>query len=204
MIGRRFAQLIAGLVVYGFATALMVRSGLGLNPWDVLHQGLDKRTNLSSGTVVILTGIIVLILWVPLRQRPGIGTISNVLVIGLAADLALRMIPVAVALPVRASMLFVGILLLGIATSAYIGAGLGPGPRNGLMTGVADRTGWPVGVVRTAIEVSVLATGWWLGGAVGAGTVLYAVAIGPLIQATLPIFEVRTTATYEECRRQGR
>lgn len=191
MIVRRLAQLFFGLVIYGFATALMVRSELGLNPWDVLHQGLDERTSMSFGNVVILTGLFVLILWIPLRQRPGVGTISNVIVIGLAADLALLIIPAAVDLPVRAAMLFAGIVLLGVATSAYIGAGLGPGPRDGLMTGLAVRSGWPVAVVRTVIELSVLALGWWLGGEVGLGTVLYALAIGPLIQATLPFFEVR-------------
>lgn len=191
MMRRRLTQLFAGLLVYGFATSLMVRSGLGLNPWDVLHQGLDERTNLSFGSVVILTGVVVLTLWIPLRQRPGIGTISNVIVIGLAADLGLRLVPVADELPVRASMLVIGILLLGAATSAYIGAGLGPRPRDGLMTGLAGRSGWPVSIVRTAIELSVLALGWWLGGAVGLGTVLYAIAIGPIIQATLPYFEIR-------------
>lgn len=191
MMRRRLTRLFAGLLVYGFATSLMVRSGLGLNPWDVLHQGLDERTNLSFGSVVILTGVVVLTLWIPLRQRPGIGTISNVIVIGLAADLGLRLVPVADELPVRASMLVIGILLLGAATSAYIGAGLGPGPRDGLMTGLAGRSGWPVSIVRTAIELSVLALGWWLGGAVGLGTVLYAIAIGPIIQATLPYFEIR-------------
>ena len=167
MIGRRLLQLFLGLAVYGFATALMVRSNLGLNPWDVLHQGLDERTSLSFGTVVVLTGIVVLLLWLPLRQRPGVGTVSNVILIGVAADVGLRLIPVGPDLPIRMAMLLAGILLLGIATSAYIGAGLGPGPRDGLMTGLAARTGWPVGAVRTAIELSVLALGWWLGGAVG-------------------------------------
>jgi uncharacterized membrane protein YczE len=194
MMRRRLTQLFAGLLIYGFATSLMVRSGLGLNPWDVLHQGLDERTSLSFGSVVILTGLVVLTLWLPLRQRPGIGTISNVIVIGLAADLGLRVIPVADDLLVRASMLVVGILLLGAATSAYIGAGLGPGPRDGLMTGLAGRSSWPVSIVRTVIELSVLTLGWWLGGAVGLGTVLYALAIGPIIQATLPYFEVRRTS----------
>jgi uncharacterized membrane protein YczE len=194
MMRRRLTQLFAGLLIYGFATSLMVRSGLGLNPWDVLHQGLDERTSLSFGSVVILTGLVVLTLWLPLRQRPGIGTISNVIVIGLAADLGLRVTPVADDLLVRASMLVVGILLLGAATSAYIGAGLGPGPRDGLMTGLAGRSSWPVSIVRTVIELSVLTLGWWLGGAVGLGTVLYALAIGPIIQATLPYFEVRRTS----------
>lgn len=162
----------------------MVRSDLGLNPWHVLHYGLDERTSLSFGSVVILTGLVVLILWIPLRQRPGIGTISNVIVIGLAADTGFRLIPVDELLA-RASMLVVGILLLGVATSAYIGAGLGPGPRAGVMTGLAGRSGWPISIVRTAIELSVLALGWWLGGAVDLGTVLYAIAIG---QSSRPLF----------------
>lgn len=194
MLVRRLGQLLVGLVIYGFATALMVRSDLGLNPWDVLHQGVDERTSLSFGSVVILTGLTVLLLWIPLRQRPGIGTISNVILIGIAADLGLRLIPVASDLPSQAAMLVVGILLLAAATSAYIGAGLGPGPRDGLMTGLAARSGWPVAIVRTAIELSVLAIGWWLGGAVGVGTLLYAVTIGPLVQATMPYFEVQDGA----------
>jgi uncharacterized membrane protein YczE len=194
MMRRRLTQLFAGLLIYGFATSLMVRSGLGLNPWDVLHQGLDERTSLSFGSVVILTGVVVLTLWIPLRQRPGIGTISNVIVIGLAADLGLRPIPVADGLPVRALMLAVGIILLGAATSAYIGAGLGPGPRDGLMIGLAGRSGWSVSIVRTVIELSVLTLGWWLGGAVGLGTLLYAIAIGPIIQVTLPDYVVRRTS----------
>lgn len=194
MMTRRILQLFAGLIIYGFATALMVRSGLGLNPWDVLHQGVDEQTHLSFGGVVIITGLFVLLLWIPLRQRPGIGTVSNVFVIGLAADVGLRCIPDAVALPGAIAMLLAGILLLATATSAYIGAGLGPGPRDGLMTGLAARTGLPVGLVRTAIELSVLALGWWLGGAVGAGTLIYALSIGPLIQATLPYFELGTGA----------
>ena len=188
---RRLVQLYAGLVLFGLSTALMLRSDLGLNPWDVFHQGVADRTPLSFGTVVIVSGAIVLLLWIPLRQRPGIGTISNIVVIGLAADLALSLIPDGGSLPVRAVMLAAGILLNGVATGAYIGAGLGPGPRDGLMTGLAARTGWSIRIVRTAIELSVLALGWALGGTIGAGTILYAVAIGPIVHRTLPLFTIR-------------
>jgi uncharacterized membrane protein YczE len=200
MIIRRLLQLFAGLTAYGFATALMIRSGLGLNPWDVFHQGLDERTSLSFGTVVILAGVFVLLLWIPLRQRPGLGTISNVILIGLSADAALAMLPVVEDLLVRAALLVTGILLLGVATSAYIGAGLGPGPRDGLMTGLAARTGWSISLVRTSIEIGVLAIGWWLGGQVGLGTLLFALSIGPIIEATLPYFRVPDPPP---CRRGG-
>lgn len=188
MMVRRLVQLFVGLIAYGFATALMIRAGLGLNPWDVLHQGLDERTTLSFGIVVILAGIVVLLLWIPLRQKPGIGTICNVVLIGLAADVGLGLLPDAADFVARVAMLVAGILLLGVATSAYIGAGLGPGPRDGLMTGLAARTGWPIGKVRTSIEIVVLAAGWLLGGQVGVGTILFAVAIGPIIQRSLPLF----------------
>lgn len=185
---RRLGQLYLGLVVYGLSSAMMVRSVLGLNPWDVFHQGLDERTPLSFGTVVIISGAFVLLLWIPLRQRPGLGTISNIFVIGLAADLGLWLIPGVEMLAGRAAMLAGGILLNGLATSAYIGAGFGPGPRDGLMTGLASRTGWPIRRVRTGIELAVLAAGWLLGGTVGIGTVLYALAIGPIVHLTLPWF----------------
>jgi uncharacterized membrane protein YczE len=189
MMVRRLLQLFGGLAVYGLASALMIRSGLGLNSWDVLHQGLAERSGWSFGTVVVATGVIVLLLWIPLRQRPGVGTLCNVVLIGMAADLGLRVLPVSTDLLQRGAMLVAGILLLGAATSAYIGAGFGPGPRDGLMTGLAERTGWSLSRVRTSIELAVLAAGWFLGGQVGPGTILYALAIGPIIQATLPFFQ---------------
>ena len=188
---RRLIQLYPGLVLYGLSMALMIRSNLGLNPWDVFHQGVGDRTPLSFGTVAIVTGAVVLLLWIPLRQRPGIGTISNIIVIGLAADFGLWLIPDVHALGGRVAMLASGIVLNGAATSAYIGAGLGPGPRDGLMTGLAERSGRSIRIVRTGIELTVLATGWALGGTVGLGTILYAVAIGPLVHAMLPIFTIR-------------
>ena len=192
MMIRRLVQLYAGLFVFGLSTALMVRSDFGLNPWDVFHQGVGDRTPLSFGTVVIVTGAIVLLLWIPLRQRPGVGTISNIIVIGLAADFCLWLIPTADTSPARAAMLAAGIFLNGVATSAYIGAGLGPGPRDGLMTGLAARTGWSIRIVRTGIELTVLAVGWALGGTVGIGTILYAVTIGPIVHRTLLVFTIRS------------
>jgi uncharacterized membrane protein YczE len=183
---RRLAQLYAGLVLYGASMALQIRAGLGLDPWDVFHQGVAERTGLSFGTVVILTGAVVLLGWVPLRQRPGVGTISNVLVIGLAVDVALAWLPGAGSTPVAVAMLLAGVGLNGVASGAYIGAGLGPGPRDGLMTGLVRRTGGSIRAVRMTIEVTVLAAGAALGGTVGIGTVVYALSIGPLVHVLLP------------------
>jgi uncharacterized membrane protein YczE len=184
--GRRLVQLYAGLVLYAVSMALQVRAGLGLDPWDVFHQGVADRTGLSFGTVVILTGAAVLLAWIPLRQRPGIGTISNVFVIGIAVDAALAVLPDAGSAPVAWTMLLAGVGLNGVASGAYIGAGLGPGPRDGLMTGLVGRTGGSVRIIRTTIEVSVLAVGAVLGGTVGPGTLIYALSIGPLIHMLLP------------------
>ena len=191
---RRLLQLFAGLVLYGLSIALIVRADLGLDPWDVLNQGVFERfagpAGISFGLVVNLIGMAVLLLWIPLRQRPGIGTVANVLVIGTVANFGLDWIPSDLGLPVRAGLLGAGVVLNGVASGAYIGAGLGPGPRDGLMTGIVARTGWPVKWVRTAIELSVIALGWLLGGFVGMGTVLYAVTIGPLVHLFLPIFTI--------------
>lgn len=187
---RRLTQLFAGLVLYGASMAMMIRSGLGLNPWDVFHQGLSRLTGLSFGTVTIAVGVVVLLAWIPLRQRPGIGTVSNVVVIGLVVDASLALLPSGGPLPARIALLVVGIVGNGAATGLYLGARLGPGPRDGLMTGlVARRPGWSIRVVRTAIEVGVLAAGWLLGGTVGLGTVAYALAIGPLAQLFVPVFD---------------
>ena len=183
---RRLVQLYAGLVLYGASMALQIRAGLGLDPWDVFHQGVSDRTGLSFGTIVIITGALVLLAWIPLRQRPGIGTVSNVFVIGIAVDAALALLPDAGSRPVGAAMLIAGVVLNGVAGGAYIGAGLGPGPRDGLMTGLVRRTGRSVRLVRTSIEVTVLVAGAALGGTVGIGTVLYALSIGPLVHALLP------------------
>ena len=194
MMIRRLVQLYAGLLLYGLSMALMVRSNLGLNPWDVFHQGVGGRTPLSFGAVVIITGAVVMMLWIPLRQKPGVGTISNLIVIGLAADLGLWVIPDVSSLPMRAAMLVTGIVLNGIATSAYIGVGLGPGPRDGLMTGLTARSGWSIRTVRTGIEVTVLALGWVLGGTVGLGTILYAATIGPIVHWSLSFFTIHSVS----------
>jgi uncharacterized membrane protein YczE len=185
-LGRRLPQLMAGLVLYGVSMAMMVRSGLGLDPWDVLHYGVATWMPLTFGGVVIATGVAVLLLWIPLRQMPGLGTVANAVVIGLATDAALALLVTSEGMAARTAMLAGGIVLNGLATALYIGAQLGPGPRDGLMTGLVRRTGWSVRVVRTSIELSVVVTGWLLGGVVGIGTIAYALAIGPLVQMMLP------------------
>lgn len=188
--GRRLVQLYAGLALYGFSMALMLRAGLGLDPWDVFHQGLQERTPLSFGLVTAVVGAAVLLLWWPLRQRPGLGTVSNVVVIGVSVDASLRVLPEAEGLPWQVVFMLASVVLNAIAGGAYIGARLGPGPRDGLMTGLVRRTGRSVRLVRTCIEVTVLAVGVVLGGAVGVGTVVYALGIGPLVQIFLPLFTV--------------
>lgn len=188
---RRLIQLFLGLALYGLSIAFVIRSGLGGNPWDVFHQGVSNRTDISLGSVIFITGAAVLLLWIPLRQRPGIGTISNVFMIGIFADVGLWLLPQATSALAAWPMLLLGVLLNGIAGGAYIGAGLGPGPRDGLMTGLVKRTGGSVRVIRTGIELVVLATGWLLGGTVGIGTVIYALAIGPIVHRTLPFFTIR-------------
>jgi uncharacterized membrane protein YczE len=180
-------QLYLGLVLYGLSASLLVLAGLGLDPWDVFHQGLARHTPLAIGTWSIVVGAVVLLLWIPLRERPGIGTLSNVVVIGAVMDVVLAVVPAPHALGVRVICVVAGVGLNGVATGAYIGAGLGPGPRDGLMTGLAAR-GHSIRVVRTAIELTVLLTGWLLGGTVGVGTLLYAVSIGPLAHVFIPLF----------------
>ncbi|MGA5107763.1 YczE/YyaS/YitT family protein [Streptomyces cellulosae] len=187
---RRLFQLYAGLALYGASSALLVRSGLGLEPWNVLHQGLSERTGLSMGVVLTALGALILLLWIPLRQRPGLGTVSNVLVIGVAMDATLAVVPDAHNMAVRVALTVSGIVLNGAATGLYIAARFGPGPRDGLMTGLNRRTGVSVRLVRTAIEITVVVTGFLLGGTVGVGTLLYAVAIGPFAQLFLRVFAV--------------
>lgn len=173
----------------------MVRADLGLDPWDVLHQGIARHVPLTIGVVTIIVGALVLLAWIPLRQRPGLGTVSNVIVIGLAMDAAIWLLPAPEPIWLRAGFLLVGVGLNGVATAAYIGARFGPGPRDGLMTGLVARSGRSIRLVRTSIEVSVLATGWLLGGTVGVGTVLYAVSIGPIVHTLLPVFTVPERAS---------
>ncbi|MEI7032067.1 hypothetical protein [Streptomyces pratensis] len=189
---RRLVQLYVGLVLYGVSSALLVRAGLGLEPWGVLHQGLAELTGISIGVVSIIVGAVVLLLWVPLRQRPGLGTVSNVFVVGLATDGTLALVGDPDGLALRAPLMLVGIVLNGAATGLYISARFGPGPRDGLMTGLNRATGRSIRLVRTAIEVAVVVTGFVLGGSLGAGTVLYALAIGPLTQFFLPVFAIPT------------
>jgi uncharacterized membrane protein YczE len=183
-------QLYVGLALYGASSALLVEAGLGLEPWGVLHQGLAVLTGVSIGVVSIIVGAAVLLLWIPLRQRPGLGTVSNVFVVGLAMDATLAAVPDMHGLAVRIPLLLAGIVLNGVATGLYIAASFGPGPRDGLMTGLHRRTGRSIRLMRTAVEVAVVVTGFVLGGTIGVGTVLYAVSIGPLAQLFLRVFAV--------------
>jgi uncharacterized membrane protein YczE len=189
---RRLLQLFVGLFLYGASLAFLLRAGLGLAPWDVLHQGLADRTGVTVGTMVIAVSFLVLLAWIPLRQRPGFGTIANALLVGVALDLTMLVLGEVTSWPWRVGLLVAGVLVNALATALYIGALLGPGPRDGLMTGLVRRTGWSVRVVRTSLEAGVLAAGWLLGGTVGVGTVLYAVAIGPIVHVLLPRLTVRT------------
>jgi uncharacterized membrane protein YczE len=189
---RRLAQLYIGLLLYGLSGALLVRSRFGLDPWDVFHQGLARHLGLQIGTVVIIVGAAVLLLWIPLRQLPGFGTLSNVVLVGLSMNWSLDLLPHHTPLGWRIAEMLGGVVLCGAATGMYIGASFGAGPRDGLMTGLALRTGRSIRLVRTGIEVTVLAAGWLLGGTVGIGTVLYAVCIGPLAQFFLPLFAMGT------------
>jgi uncharacterized membrane protein YczE len=188
-VARRLLQLYAGLVLYGASAALILLAGLGADPWDVFHQGLSRRFGLGTGMWVCIVGALVLLLWIPLRQRPGLGTISNVVVIGVVLDLMLAAFEPATGAYARAGLVVAGIVLNGVATGMYIGARFGPGPRDGLMTGLAAR-GHSLRAVRTGIELTVLAAGWLLGGTVGVGTVAYALAIGPLAHVFVPLFTV--------------
>ncbi|MCM2393450.1 YczE/YyaS/YitT family protein [Streptomyces albipurpureus] len=194
---RRLIQLYAGLVLYGVSSALLVRAGLGLEPWNVLHQGISERTGLTIGTVAIIVGAVVLLLWIPIRQRPGLGTVSNVVVLGLAMDATLAFVPDVHGLLAQIPLMAGAIVLNGMATGLYIAARFGPGPRDGLMTGLHRLTGRSIRLVRTGIEVTVIATGFLLGGSVGIGTAAYALSIGPLAQLFLRLFAVpeRSSAT---------
>jgi uncharacterized membrane protein YczE len=184
---RRLIQLFTGLVLYGVSDSMLLLAGLGVDPWDVLHQGLARRTGVPTGTWAIIVGAAVLLLWIPLRQRPGLGTLCNVVLIGAVIDGVLATVTPPHSLAVRAAVMVSGVALNGVATGLYIGAGLGPGPRDGLMTGYAAR-GHSLRLVRTCIEVTVLLVGWLLGGTVGVGTLLYAACIGPLAHVFVPLF----------------
>ncbi|HZW42083.1 MAG TPA: hypothetical protein VFE99_07255, partial [Agromyces sp.] len=188
---RRLVQLFAGLFLYGSGIALIVRGELGVAPWDVLTQGIAKQTGLGFGLIIIISSGVVLLLWIPIRQRPGFGTIMNALLVGVAADVGLWLIPAGLDLWVRITLLAGGIVVVAAATGLYVGAHFGPGPRDGLMTGLHKTTGWKIWIVRTGIELVVLAAGWLLGGNVGIGTVAFALLIGPLCGYTIPLFAIR-------------
>jgi uncharacterized membrane protein YczE len=191
---RRLVQLFAGLALYGVSLALVLRAGLGLAPWDVLHQGLAGILGTTVGQMVIAVSFLVLLLWIPLRERPGFGTVANAVLVGVFVDLTMVVLDDAGSWWARIGLLLAGVGLNGLATALYIGASLGPGPRDGLMTGLVRRTGRSVRVVRTVLEVTVLAVGWLLGGTVGVGTLLYALAIGPIAHALLPVFTLPRAA----------
>ena len=182
---QRLPRLVWGLFLFGFGIALMVAADLGLGPWDVFHQGVSAHTPLPIGSVVIITGVVLLVLWIPLRERIGIGTLLNALLIGAVMDLSLIWLETPAVTTVRWVYLAGGVVIVGIGSGYYIGAGLGPGPRDGLMTGLAKR-GWPIGLARFGIELTALLGGWLLGGTIGAGTVLFALGIGPLVHVLLP------------------
>lgn len=191
LLTRRIVQLLVGLFLYGMAIALMIRAGIGVSPWDVLAQGISLHTGIAFGWVTNLVGLVVLAFWIPLRQRPGLGTVLNVLLVGPSAQFGLWLIPQQTVLWAQVLVFTAGLLLLAVATGLYIGPKLGPGPRDGLMTGLNARTGWPIWAVRTGIEVAVLVIGWFLGGNVGIGTLAEALLIGPLCSITLPFFAIR-------------
>jgi len=190
----RTVALLSGLSGYGFSMAMMVRANLGLDPWDVFHQGLSRHTGMTIGVASAVVGVVVLLAWIPLRNRPGVGTIANVIVIAITVDAAMAVLPTPTSLPVRFAMLVGGVVLNAVSTVLYIGAGLGPGPRDGLMTGLVVRTGRSVRLVRSVIEVTVLTVGWLLGGSVGIGTVVYAFGIGPLVQLFVRLTPARVLA----------
>jgi uncharacterized membrane protein YczE len=194
---RRIPQLLIGLFLYGVAIAMMIRAGLGVSPWDVLSQGVSIQTGLAFGLVTNLIGMAVLLLWIPIREKPGIGTVLNVLLIGPSAEFGLWLIPAQTVLWAQILLFTGGLVLLAIATGLYIGARFGPGPRDGLMTGIHRRYGVRIWVVRTTIEVVVLAGGWLLGGTVGLGTVAFALFIGPLVNLTMPLLRAPDARTAE-------
>ncbi|GEK80896.1 membrane protein YczE [Agrococcus baldri] len=196
----RVAQLMAGLLLYGIALALLVRASLGVGPWDVFSLGIANHLPMSYGTATVVVSGLVLLVWIPLKQRPGIGTLLNAVLVGPAADLGLWLIPAPTELWGQALMLAGSIVLLSIATGIYIAPQLGPGPRDGLMTGLVRLTGWRIWIVRTLIEGTALLIGWLLGGPVGVGTVIFAFGVGPLIGVFLPFFERRRAATASRLR----
>lgn len=198
LLTRRIIQLLLGLFLYGFAIAMMIRAAIGVSPWDVLSQGITKQTGIPFGVVTNLVGLLVLLLWIPIRQKPGIGTVLNVLLVGTSAQVGLTLLTEVTVLWQQVLLFAGGLALLAVATGLYIGARFGPGPRDGLMTGINKRFGWPIWAVRTTIELTVLIIGWLLGGNVGVGTIAFALLIGPMVNVTLPLLRVPTPVVREE------
>ncbi len=188
---RRVTQLMTGLVLYGVGVAVVVVAGLGVDPWTVLAEGLALRTGIGLGWITNIIGLAVLAVWIPLHQKPGVGTVANILVVGTALQFALPLVPTPENLLQSSGMLLAGVALVGVAGGLYIGARFGPGPRDGLMTGISARWGWPLWLARTAVEITVLTIGWTLGGTVGVGTLVYALSIGPVSHAALRVFDTR-------------
>lgn len=190
----RILQLLVGLLLYGAGCALTVQAGLGVDPWTVFAQGLSVRTGIGIGWITNIVGFFVLLLWIPLRQKPGVGTIANILLVGTSMQLVIGIVPPVTGFVAQLATLLGGILVVAIASGLYIGARFGPGPRDGLMTGMNARLGWPIWLCRALVELSVLLIGWLLGGTVGLGTVLFAVLIGPLVHVALPLLDTRRHA----------
>ncbi|MFI0714471.1 DDE-type integrase/transposase/recombinase [Streptomyces inhibens] len=193
---RRFPQLLIGLALYGFSLSAMVRASLGVNPWSVLYEGLERHTSLSFGTISALLGVLVLLLWIPLKQRPTLGTVANIIVVAYSSDLGLLLIPQHLDFSARVGLLVGCVFLNGLSVAVYVGARFGPGPRDGLMTGASAATGRSIRLIRTLIEITVLGVGWLLGGSVGVGTVLYALTVGPITQFFLPWFAYRRSTEH--------
>lgn len=198
---RRLVQLFVGVFLYGVGIAFIIRGAIGAAPWDVLTQGITHHVPLSFGTVTILVSVVVLLVWIPIRQRPGFGTIVNALGVGPAADATFLVLPEPEMLWARVLFFAIGLTVLAAATGLYIGAHFGPGPRDGLMTGLHQRLGWPIWAVRTALEVTVVIIGWALGGNVGAGTVAFALLVGPMCQFFMRVFAVRLAGGEDHRRR---
>ena len=198
---RRIIQLFVGLFLYGAGCALTVEAGLGVDPWTVFAQGISIHTGVGIGWVTNILGFFVLLLWIPLRQKPGIGTIANILLVGTSMQLVLDVVPPITGLWAQLGVLLGGIVLVAIASGLYIGARFGPGPRDGLMTGMNSRLGWPIWLCRALVELTVLAAGWLLGGTVGIGTVLFALLIGPLVHVALPLLDTRRPVVTDAAER---
>ena len=188
---QRIVHLLVGLALYGAGCAIMVRAGIGLDPWTVFAQGVSLQTGIGIGWVTNIVGFLVLLLWMPLGQKPGVGTLANILLVGTSMQATLAVFPAIDGFALQVLVFLLGMMLVAFASGLYIGADFGPGPRDGLMTGLRARFGWPIWAARLVVEASVLLAGWLLGGSVGLGTILFALGIGPLVHRTLPLFDLR-------------